>query len=213
MNGSLSRLGGAALVAGSVLLAGTNLLLRFNGGSDGDNPNLPVNIAGHGIGMLAGLLVILGLPALVAALSARSRALSVAGFVLVTVSILVYQVAFGLVDAVVLPYLAANHFNADQPPAAMFPFFMGAGFAEIIGTILLGVTILRSGVFSRISAVLLIAAGTILLVTLAPLPEWVDTISALAMLGGLGIAGAQMVGMTKAAQPDRRASLTAPTSA
>lgn len=213
MNVWLFRLGGVALIAGSVLLAGADLVLRFNGGADGDNPADPVNIAGHGIGMLAGLLLIVGLPALLGALAPRARVLSVAGFVLVTISILVYKIAIGLLDTVVLPYLAANHFNTNHPPAAMFPFFIGAGFAEIIGNVLLGVAILRTGVFSRISAVLLIASGAILLVTLAPLPEWVDSISELAMLAGLAIVGAQLTGMRTVAQTDHRLGAAAPTSA
>jgi hypothetical protein len=213
MNGRLWRLGGAALVGGSVLLAAVEVVLRLTGGADGDDPTNPVNIAAHGVGMLAGLLLIVGLPTLIAALGTRAPWLSVAGFVLLTAAILVYEIAIGLLDTVVLPYLAANHLNPTQPPAAMFPFFMGGGFAQIIGNVLLGISILRTGLFSRISGILLIAAGVILLVTLAPLPEWVDTISALAMLSGLGLVGAQLAGIPAGWPATRRASPAASLSA
>jgi hypothetical protein len=84
MNGRLWRLGGAALVGGSVLLAAVEVVLRLTGGADGDDPTNPVNIAAHGVGMLAGLLLIVGLPSLIAALGTRAPSLSVAGFVLLT---------------------------------------------------------------------------------------------------------------------------------
>ncbi len=198
MSQRINQLGGAALVAGSVILAAVEVVLRLSDGADGSNPENPANIAAHLVGMLAGLLLIVGLPVLVGALAPRAPVLSVAGFVLVTLSILVYEIALGLLDAIVLPYLAASHLNPSHPPAAMFPFFMGGGFAEIIGNVLLGIAILRTGLFSRVAGYLLIAAGAVMLITLAPIPEWVDTISALAMLSALGITGAQLAGFASA---------------
>lgn len=201
MSQRIKQLGGAALIGGSVMLAAVDVVLRLADGADGSNPENPANITAHLVGMLAGLLLIVGLPALVGALAPRAPVVSVVGFVLVTLSILVYEIALGLLDAIVLPYLAANHLMPSHPPAAMFPFFMGGGFAEIIGNVLLGIAILRTGALSRIAGYLLIAAGAIMLTTLAPIPEWVDTISALAMLSALGITGAQLTGFASTPAP------------
>lgn len=198
MSERIRQFAGTALIGGSVMLAAVDVVLRLADGADGSNPGNPVNIAAHLVGMLAGLLLVVGLPVLAGALAQRAPVVSVVGFVLVTLSILVYEIALGLLDAIVLPYLAANHLTPSHPPAAMFPFFMGGGFAEIIGNLLLGIAILRTGVFSRVAGVLLIAAAAILLITLAPLPEWLDTISALAMLSALCITGAQLAGFAPA---------------
>ncbi len=201
MSQPIRQLGGAALIGGSVMLAAVEVVLRLADGADGSNPENPANIAAHLVGMLAGLLLVVGLPVLAGALSSRAPVLSVVGFVLVTLSILVYEIALGLLDAIVLPYLAANHLTPSHPPAAMFPFFMGGGFAEIIGNLLLGIAILRTGAFSRIAGYLLIAAAAIMLTTLAPLPEWIDTITALAMLSAFCITGAELAGLASAKAP------------
>jgi hypothetical protein len=193
MNDRLLRLGGSALVAGSFLLVAVDLVLRFNNG-DIAHSN-PINIAARVVAIPAGLLLIVGLPAAVAVAARRSLVLSVLGLLLITLSVLIYDSAVALLDAVVLPYLASQHISLSHPPGPMFLVFVGGGFAQITGTILLGIAMFKGRAFAPVAGALLVASGVIMAATVAPLAEWLDSIATVAMMAGLGLAGAQLAGI------------------
>jgi hypothetical protein len=192
MEKRLLRLGGATVLVASAVLA----IITVVGIVYGGNATNPVNIAAHAIAMPAALLLVVGLPALVAAMASRAALLSAIGFALFAFSVLVYQFATAMFDAFILPWLVAQHFEGvsakgafvGQMPTGFVAVILTAGFALIIGSILLGVAILRSGAFSRVAAILLIAGGAISL----PVPP----IGWLVSLGGLAIAGWQLAGFS-----------------
>lgn len=211
MEKRLLRLGGATVLVASLLLVVVALVEVIYG----DNWTNSVNIAAHAIAMPAGLLLIVGLPALVAAMASRAPLLSAIGFTIFTLSVLVYDFNVAWFDSAVLPYLIAHHIDfthtaGSDPPMGMLATVLVGGFAEIIGSILLGVAILRSGAFSRVAAILLIAGGAVHLATSLPLfPEWLDTVTEIAMLAGLAIAGWQLAGLRQ--ERRRAANLTTAT--
>jgi hypothetical protein len=144
------------------------------------------------------LLLVVGLPALVAAMAPRAVLLSAIGFTLFTFSVLVYSFGFAMFDAFVLPSLIVQHFDVSRGMSmGMVALALAGGFAKIIGSVMLGVAILRSGAFSRAAAILLIAGGVVgLLTSVPPLPEWLDSVTSIAMLGGLAVAGWQLAGFS-----------------
>lgn len=198
MSRRLEQLGGAAVVMGALLVAVVELVLRFSGG-DGPQGNSativnPVNIAGHYVGMVGGLLLLVGLPVVVGLLASRAPVLAASAFVLLVWSILVYDVVIHFTDSVVLPYLAANNFSiGGHPPRGMFFMTITAGFAQIIGASLLGAAILRTNVAPRAAGILLIGSSLLVLGTIAHLPDLLDSLATFALMAGLASAGGGIV--------------------
>jgi hypothetical protein len=202
MEKRLLRLGGVTVLVASAVLAIVDVVEAVYG----DNWTNPANITAHAIAMPAGWLLVVGLPALVAAMASRAALLSAIGVALFTLSVLAYEVATGMFDSLVLPWLVAQHFAGvsaegafvgSQVPMGFVAFILAGFVGKIIGSILLGVAILRSGAFSRVAAILLIA-GAAVSPTIDPLrlPEWLDAVTGIAMLGGLAIAGWQLAGFS-----------------
>jgi hypothetical protein len=185
-----SKVGGAALLVGSVVAIVDQILLQLgNGERDFTNP---VNIAAQWASLPITLLIVFGLPALVTRLAGRAPVLALLGSAGVALGFLVYGFAIALIDAAVLPYLAAHHFPVSQPPPAMFIALIGGGIGEIAGAILLGVAAFRSGAVPRVAAGLLVGSGVVYAIGLA-LPGWVGTIGVVALAAGLAICGFWLV--------------------
>ena len=186
----LARIGGAALVVGSAALVVITLVLQVGNGEQ-DHTN-PMNIAAQWASMPISLLVVFGLPALTARLARRAPVLALLGSAGVALGLLVYGFAIALIDAAVLPWLLAHHVHVGQP-ASMLVALLGGGLGVIVGSVLLGVAVLRSSGFPRAAGALLIAAGILYAASIAPITGWVGTIGVVALLAGLGICGVQLV--------------------
>lgn len=199
MNERIKSLGGVALMVSAAILAVVEVLLLLNGGegpqSDAAVITNPVNVVAHTAALLGGLVLLVGLPVLAATLAETRLRVSLIGFVLLAWSIVVYEAIIPMLDAVILPYLVANHFVFGRAPSGMFAIIMSAGFSEIIGNLLFGVVILRANVFPRVVGGLLIASSVGMLATLAHLPILVDGIVLFAQLAAFAIAGAQLAGI------------------
>jgi hypothetical protein len=198
MSRRLEQLGGTAVVVAALLLAIVELALRFTGGDGPQHASTtivnPVNIAGHSVGMIGGLLLVVGLPVLVALLASRAPVLAIGAFVLLIWSILVYDVIIHFTDSVVLPYLVANNFTMlGHPPRGILVTTITAGFAQIIGSALLGAACLRTRLVPRVAGGLFIASALLMLGTLAHLPDLLDSLATFALMGGLVIAGGRLV--------------------
>ena len=206
MNRRMERLSGAAVVLAAAVLAMVELVLRFTGG-DGlqGNPAAianPVNIAGHAVGLVAGSVLLMGLPVVAALLASRAPVLAVSGFVLLAWSITVYDVIIHFADSAVLPYLVARNFAmGGHPPPGMFVLTITAGFAQIIGSGLLGAAILRTGLAPRVAGGLLIASGLLMLATLAHLPDLLDSLATFALMGAFVVTGARLIVRSSAGRP------------
>ncbi len=193
MNDRLARVGGAALLAGSAFSIVLAIILGI-GDANVDYTN-PMNIAARWVSLPASLLLVYGLPALTDRLSGRARVLALLGSAGVALSFLIYGFAFGIIDGIVLPYLASLHFDTSHPPAQMFIVIMAGGLSELIGGILLGLAALRSGAVPRPAGALILAAGLLMATTIAPVPEWIDTVASISLLLGLAISAFSLLGL------------------
>jgi hypothetical protein len=195
MNASLSRLGGAVLVAGSVLGIVVNLGLAITA-SDRPTANTTVIALGWG-DIVVGLLIVVALPVVVSRVALGSRLLSIIGFACLVIGFLAFSVILGFERAVDSPYLVTHHVDLTQgPPIGMFVILLVGGFAKIIGGIVFGIAGLRSRALPRIAAVLIIASSVIFAGGLVPIfGEIVDIVGGVMLLIGFGLCGLQLVGV------------------
>ena len=122
------------------------------------------------------LLLALGLPGLYLRQAARAGALGFAGFVLVSLGVLLGGVAFAIIQATIFPYLAQLLPKAlgpgGQPPVAVLLLvIIGPALLLAIGAILLGIATMRARVFPRWAGMLLIVAGVVFLLSIPPIPS------------------------------------------
>jgi len=209
MRASLSRLGGAVLVVGAALGIVVDVGLSV---TPSNRPTTnPTVIALGWAGMVVGLLLILALPVLISRLAVGSRLLSVIGFAGLVMAFATYFLILGLERAVDEPYLVTHHVDVSHgPPLGMLVVLLAGGFARIVGGVVFGIAALRAGAVSRVAARLIIASSVIFASGLIPhIPEFVDVVSGVMLLVGLGICGLQLLGVwapvdsgTHAPQPD-----------
>ncbi len=211
MNASLTRLGGGALVVGAAAGIVVQLILVVN---PSDRPTLnPTVIAMGWSDMVAGLVLILALPALLGRVAQGSRVLSVIGFACLAIAFVAYSEILGFERAVDSPYLVAHHVDLSQgPPLGMLVILLVGGFAKIIGGIVFGIAAWRSHAVSRVAAGLIIASSVIFASGLIPyIGEVVDLVGGVMLLVGLGMCGLQLLGFwapvtrpLSAPQPDAK---------
>jgi hypothetical protein len=125
------------------------------------------------------LLVAMGLPGLYLRQAARAGKLGFAGFVLVSLGVLLGGVAFATVQVTIFPYLAQFApkllpSGGTGPASGGVLWLIGPGFLLTIGEILLGIATLRAHIFPRWAGILLIVAGVL---TLASIPISANIIS------------------------------------
>jgi hypothetical protein len=195
MNTSLSRLGGAVLVAGSLLGIGVNLGLTIIP-SDRPTANPAVIALGWG-DMVVGLLIILALPVLASRVALGSRLFGMLGFACLVIGFLAFSVILGFERAVDTPYLVTHHVDVRQgPPLGMLVVLLVGGFAKMIGGIVFGIAGFRSQAMSRIAAALIIASSVIFASGLIPFfGEIVDVVGGEMLLVGFVICGLQLLGV------------------
>lgn len=187
----LSRIGGAALLAGSAGLIAVTLVLQvWNGEHDWANP---VNMAAQWASMPLSLLIVFGLPAVVARLSGRAPVLALLGSAGVAVGLLVYSFAIALIDAAVLPWLVSRQVDVAQAPPGMLVALLVGGLAVIVGGVVFGIAALRSAAVPRVAGVLILVSGIAYAAGIAPISGWVGTLAVVALLAGLGVCGFHLV--------------------
>jgi len=121
------------------------------------------------------LLLAMGLPGLYLRQATRAGALGFAGFVLLSLGVLLGGVAFATVQVTIFPYLAQSApkllpSGGTGPDAGFLLWILGPGLLLTIGNILLGIATLRAHVFPRWTGILLIVAGVLFLATI-PVPS------------------------------------------
>lgn len=131
------------------------------------------------------LLLALGLPGLYLRQATRAGALGFAGFVLLSLSVLLGGVAFATIQATIFPFLAQSlpktFGPGGQPPVAVFLLvIIGPSLLLAIGAILLGIATMRAHVFSRWTGILLLVSGVVFVLTIPPLPSPLGDIISLA---------------------------------
>ena len=121
------------------------------------------------------VLLVLGLPGPYLRQAKRTGALGFAGYVLLSLALLLGGVAFGIVQVTDWPYLAESApkllpSGGTGPTSGFLLSILGPGLLLGVGSILLGIATLRAKVFSRWIGILLIVAGVLFLVSVAPIP-------------------------------------------
>ena len=121
------------------------------------------------------ILLVMGLPGPYLRQAKRAGVLGFAGFVLLSLALLLGGVAFGIVQVTIYPYLAQFapkllNFGETGPASGFLLWILGPGLLLGVGSILLGIATLRAKVFSHWAGILLIVAGVLFLVSLAPIP-------------------------------------------
>ncbi len=122
------------------------------------------------------LLLALGLPGLYLRQAARAGALGFAGFVLLSLGVLLGGVGFAIIQVTIFPYLAqllpkALGPGGQAPVAVLLLVIIGPALLLAIGAILLGIATMRARVFPRWTGILLIVGGVLFLLSIPPIPS------------------------------------------
>lgn len=160
----ISRLGAGAALVGAVIV-GVALPLTPHGYT---NPLRPVTTLAA---MVGGILIVLGAPALFVRIWERNLVLGLISYVALIVAVLVFQVALGAIEGILLPYLASHGGVPAKPPTALSVLGLFGLAGQVIGTISLAMAIFRGQAYPRWLAGLLVAS---LAAAVAPIPIQLD---------------------------------------
>jgi len=187
----LRRLAGGALAVGSALaIAGYGMASLQNGTPTPAMVKSPLYLASGLLTYVGSVLVVLGLPGLIAAQFSRSRTLTLIGAVGFALVTLIDGICNTFANITLFPMLIDNPATraaaTGNPPAIMAAFYVAATVSALAAAVLLGIAVLRSRVFPRWAGVMLLLAGAAF-----PLS------AAVAALGNLSpiVAGIAMIGI------------------
>jgi hypothetical protein len=165
----LFRLSGLTLLIGAVAALIGNIAtgLLF---PDNNNPSYALNPSYVPLNLLAtigSILLLLGLPGLYAK---RARELGVAGLVgtvLIALTGMMFGVFFGLFAVLFQSYLAAQapQLLSGEGPPALFPFFILGTLAQVIGSILFALPMLRGSMLPRWPGYALVVSALVAVVS------------------------------------------------
>ena len=141
------RLAGLALMAGCVLatLGFLGISLAMHGSAD-RWPTDPLWQPMYGVALAGNLLVVLGLPAILAVHGGAARRLIRVGYVGVFAPLVMLNVAETTIEAFVKPYLAAHGGIPHQGPAGLELFGTVALVLFIVGAVCLAIAVFRGRV-------------------------------------------------------------------
>ncbi|MFI7029262.1 hypothetical protein ACIBK1_11210 [Microbispora rosea] len=144
MTVNMRRLAGSALVVGTIVtLAGylaANLLAPGNGDEVFRYQNWPLF---EGIALVGDVVVALGLPVILT-FAGRAPKLHMAGYAGVFAALVMLNVGEGTTEAFVKPYLAGHGGIPAQEPPGFAAFEGVALLALVVGSICLGIAVLRA---------------------------------------------------------------------
>lgn len=188
----LTRLGGATLLVGSV----ATICAAVLGAVAGDVAATgALTVTAALIEAVAGILVLLGLPAMLAGQGDRARRLTLPGYVGIFAVVAFFHVFLSLVIVTFVPWARAGGLDVTEPPPAIGASLFVGGLVIVICTALLGAGVLRAGVYSRWVGWLLVASAVVSLASVA-LPEIVRVAGVVAAFTALGLVGLQLSSST-----------------
>jgi hypothetical protein len=145
--GGNGRPAGLALVAGCVLATlgflGVSLTMH---GPESAWPTDPLWQPMYGVALAGNLLVVLGLPAILAVHGSAARRLTLVGYVGIFAPLAMLNVAETTIEAFVKPYLATHGGFPDETPAGLNAFETVALVLLIVGAVCLAVAAFRARV-------------------------------------------------------------------
>jgi hypothetical protein len=143
--GGNGRLAGIALVAGCVLATlgflGVSLTMH---GPESAWPTDPLWQPMYGVALAGNLLVVLGLPAILAVHGGAARRLTLVGYVGIFAPLAMLNVAETTIEAFVKPYLATHGGFPDETPAGLNAFEAVALVLLIVGAVCLAIAVFRA---------------------------------------------------------------------
>ena len=175
---TLTRLSGLALMAAFALALAGGILHPVIGGDSHAAPSLaqPLFPTAHLLVFLGEICLLFGLPGLYATIAPKTGLLGLLGFVLYFFANATLASFVTAYEAFVVPVLAADPATSALvapggtiPSSAPFAVLQGVGgLVYMLGLVLLGIAVFRSGVMPRWTGALMAASPIFLLV---PVPE------------------------------------------
>jgi hypothetical protein len=175
---TLTRLSGSALMAAFALALTGGILHPVIGGDSHAAPSLaqPLFPTAHLLVFLGEICLLFGLPGLYATIAPKTGLLGLLGFVLYFFANATLASFVTAYEAFVVPVLAADPATSALvapggaiPSSAPFAVLQGVGgLVYMLGLVLLGIAVSRSGVMPRWTGALMAASPIFLLV---PVPE------------------------------------------
>jgi len=161
---TLPRLAGSALVAGSVLtVIGFALTDLQNGTPTPATVKSPAYLGGSLLIYAGAVLVLFGLPGLIARQFDRSPVLTLAGTVGFALVTIVDSISSTFANITLFPMLIDNPATraaaTGSPPAILGAFYIVGAVAGLAGAVTLGISLLRARVFPRWTAIVLFVAA------------------------------------------------------
>ena len=157
MNRTHARLAALSLVAGAVVTTAGYLSAFLVNGNGAERFAGSSWTSLYTLALLGDVLLLLGLPAILAAQDGRSPRLTLVGYVGVFVPLAILNVGEGAIEGFTKPYLA-DHGGvpaADLPGLALFE--APALLAMLVGVVCLGIAVLRARMLPRWVGVLFLA--------------------------------------------------------
>lgn len=187
---TLQRLAGTALAIGSALnVVGYGLGSLQNGTPTPAMVHSPVYLASNLLIYAGSMLVVLGLPGLIVRQFDRSRKLTLIGAVGIALITTIDGISNSFANVTLFPMLidnpATRHAATSSPPAIMGAFFVIGMACGLAGAVVLGISVLRAGVFPRWTGiVMLIGAAAFPVSAAAPiLGNLAPILGGIAMIG------------------------------
>jgi hypothetical protein len=187
---TLQHLAGTALATGSALtVVGYGLGSLQNGTPTPAMVQSPAYLASSLLVYAGAVLVVLGLPGLIVRQYDRSRKLTLIGAVSFALITIIDSISSSFANVTVFPMLidnpATRHAATSSPPAIMAAFFIIGTASGLAGAVVLGISVLRAGVFPRWTGIMmLIGAAAFPVSAAAPiLGNLAPILGGIAMIG------------------------------
>lgn len=219
---TLFRLSGIVLILAAMLgiVANVATTLMFPDTSPTVPPSAVMSAAWGPVwimSFISGVFFLFGLVGLYLRQAQRAGFVGLLGFVLTFLGFLFPYVVAGFFFMSVLPYLAPRGSTVIQDSFSMVALFgLGGGILLFLGTMLLGISIIRAGVFPRLAGILVIIGGMLSPAAILGLNVIVSLIGSLAtvlFMLGLAWAGALLFSRSESTVGQAQPSPTATSSA
>ncbi|GHP00137.1 hypothetical protein KSF_101840 [Reticulibacter mediterranei] len=183
---TLYRLSGISLLIGGLFAALAAVPVLFTG----EDPSSPIAATAALLRIIGDMLIVVGLPGVYSRRAQQAGLLGLIGFLFTLVYILIQGVVGDTVEAFILPFLAsaAPSLLKGSPPQGLVIFFLIGGLLGLVGSVLLGVTMLRAKTVARWAGLPLIV-GVVLSLAAPFLPPVVGTTGSVLFLIGLAWLG------------------------
>lgn len=158
MTVNVKRIAGWALIVGTIVAAAGYLAANLLAPGSGDDVfRYQLWPLFEGIALIGDVIIALGLPVILT-FAGRAPKLHIVGYVGIFAALVMLNVGEGTTEAFVKPYLAAHGGIPAQEPSGFAAFEGAALLALVVGSICLGVAMLRARTLPRWIGVAMIAS-------------------------------------------------------